>query len=306
MAHPLLEDIDEEAAVLFGADRALGHQVAGLRVEQALLAGLLAPALVGDRDRLLGGALDDRDELHPLGAQLVAEEAIDGAAVVLVGGVDRAQDVEVDLVLAQVPPAAHHQVEGALAAAVDAVGVVQLARAVDAQADQEVVLLEERAPVVVEQQAVGLEGVLHGLAGPAVLLDQFDGAPEEVELHQRRLAALPGDGDLRRAVRLQQLADVGLERGLGHAVLVVRVQRFLGQEEAVGAIDVAGRPARLRQQVEARRAVRGQRRGRHGGWLAGHAIRRYTELQQHGKEGEHADEDKHDGRRVQRRLLPVL
>ncbi len=257
VAHPLLEDVDQEAAVLFGADRALGDQVAGLRVEQALLARLLAPALVGDLDRLLGGALDDRDELHPLRAQLVAEEAVHRAAVLLVGGVDGAQDVEVDLVLAQEAPAAHHQVEGALAAAVDAVGVVQLARAVDAQADQEVVLLEEHAPVVVEQQAVGLEGVLHRLAGLAVLVDQLDRAAEELELHQRRLAALPGHRDLRRAVRLEQLADVGLERGLGHAVLVVRVQRFLGQEEAVGAVDVAGRAARLGQQVEARRRVRG-------------------------------------------------
>ena len=117
--------------------------------------------------------------------------------MVLVGGVDRAQDVEVDVVLAQVPPAAHHQVERALPAAVDAVGVVQLARTVDAQAHEEVVLLEERAPVVVEQQAVGLERVLHGLAGPAVLLDQFHRAAKEVELHQRRLAALPCHRHLR-------------------------------------------------------------------------------------------------------------
>ena len=106
--------------------------------------------------------------------ELVAEEAIHRAAVVLVGGVDRAQDVEVDPVAAQVPPAVHHQVEGALAAAVDAIGVVELARTVDAQADQEVVLLEEGAPLVVEQDAVGLERVLHHLARTAVLLDELD------------------------------------------------------------------------------------------------------------------------------------
>ena len=39
VAHPFLEHVDEEAAVLFGADRALGDEVAGLRVEQALLPG---------------------------------------------------------------------------------------------------------------------------------------------------------------------------------------------------------------------------------------------------------------------------
>jgi hypothetical protein len=96
------------------------------------------------------------------------------------------------------------------------------------------------------------EGVLHGLAGMAVLLDELDRAAKELELHQRGLAALPRHRDLRHAVRLEQLADVGLERGLGHTVLVVRVQRFLRQEEAVGAIDVAGRSARLGQQMEAR------------------------------------------------------
>src|SRR5271167_462460 len=111
MAHPLLEDIHQEAAILFPSDRALGYQVTVLRVEQALAVGLLAPALVGDVDRLLGGTLDDRDELHPLRAHLVAEKTIDRAAVFLVGGIDRTQYVEFDFVLAQVPPALHHLVE---------------------------------------------------------------------------------------------------------------------------------------------------------------------------------------------------
>ena len=132
---------------------------------------------------------------------------------------------------------------------------MDFARAVDAQPNQKIVFLEERAPVVIEKDAVGLEGVLHHLAGPAVLFNQFDGAPEEIELHQRRLAALPRHRHLGRAVRLQQLPDVGLERGLGHPLLVVRVQRFLGQEEAILAVNIAGGPARLRQQVEARRRI---------------------------------------------------
>ena len=92
VAHPLFEDIDQEAAVLFSADRALGDQVAGLCVKRSLLAGRLSPALVGDGDRLLGGALDDGDELHPLGTELVAEETVDGAAVFLIGRVDRCRE----------------------------------------------------------------------------------------------------------------------------------------------------------------------------------------------------------------------
>ena len=41
----------------------------------------------------------------------------------------------------------------------------------------------------------------------------------------------------------------------GHPILFVRIQRLFGQEEAIGAIDIAGGPARLRQQVEARRGA---------------------------------------------------
>ena len=71
VAHPLLEDVHKELAVLFAADRAFGDQVAGLRIEQALGAGAVAPAQIGDLQCLRGGALDDRDELDPLGLHLV-------------------------------------------------------------------------------------------------------------------------------------------------------------------------------------------------------------------------------------------
>src|SRR6266849_957905 len=89
MAHPVLEDVHKEAAVLFAPNRALRYQIAGLRVKQALAAGLLAPAQVGDVDRVRIGALDDGNKLQPLGAHLVAEETIDSAAVFMVGGIDR-------------------------------------------------------------------------------------------------------------------------------------------------------------------------------------------------------------------------
>ncbi len=250
--NPLLEDVDQEAAVLLPAHRALRHQAARLGVEEPLPPRPVAPALVGQRDRLFRRPLDDRDELHPLRAELVAQEAVDGPPVRLVGRVHRAQDVEVDPVPAQGPPALHDAVEGAPPAAVDPVGVVHLAGAVDAQADEERVLLEEGAPLVVEQESVRLEGVLHALPGTPVLLDERHRVAEELDAHQRRLAALPGHGDLGRAVGLEQLAEVLLERGRGHAALLAGVESLLGQEEAVGAVDVAGGPARLGQQVEAR------------------------------------------------------
>ena len=194
-------------------------------------------------------------------------------------------------------PALHHQVESALAAAVNPVGVVQLARAVNAQADEKMMFLEERAPVIVEQQAVGLEGVLHDLFGPAVGFNEFHRTLEEVELHQRRLATLPRHRDLLGAMRFEQLADVGLERGLGHPALFVRIQCLLGQEEAIGAINIAGGPARLRQQVEGRWGAQGF--GRHVGVVNHWGLH---ETKQHGKKSEYADKDENDCSCVKRSI----
>jgi len=62
-------------------------------------------------------------------------------------------------VFTQVPQTAHDPVEGGLAALVDPVGVVQLAWTVHGKSDQEVVVPEESGPFVVDERAVGLDGV---------------------------------------------------------------------------------------------------------------------------------------------------
>jgi len=53
------------------------------------------------------------------------------------------------------------------------------------------VFLEEGAPFIIEKDAIGLEGVFNSLARLPVLFDELDGAPKKIELHQRRLSALP-------------------------------------------------------------------------------------------------------------------
>ena len=75
-ADPVLEDVDEEAAVALGADRPVGHEAAVEDVQRPALAAF-APAGVGGRERLGRGPLDDRDELHERGTALVAQEAVD-------------------------------------------------------------------------------------------------------------------------------------------------------------------------------------------------------------------------------------
>jgi hypothetical protein len=53
-------------------------------------------------------ALDDRNELYPARIEFIAQKTVDGAAMLLVGGVNRAKDVEFDAMLAQVPPTLQH------------------------------------------------------------------------------------------------------------------------------------------------------------------------------------------------------
>jgi hypothetical protein len=55
---------------------------------------------------------------------------------------------------------------------------------------------EEGAPIIVKQQAVGLEGVLHALTRLAILFDKLNSMLEEFVLHQRWLPALPRHGYL--------------------------------------------------------------------------------------------------------------
>ena len=172
--HPLVEDGDEEMPVLLWANGALGDQLADLCVERAVAAGSFAPTLVSHGQRLCGCPLDDRDELHVLRFQLVAEEVIDIQWVVCIGRMDGAQDVYVDAVLQQEMPAAHHLLEGAGAALIDPVGIVQRLRAVHAQPDQEAVLFEESRQFVVNLGAVGLDRMQHGLTGFLIFFNQLD------------------------------------------------------------------------------------------------------------------------------------
>jgi hypothetical protein len=138
-----------------------------------------------------------------------------------------------------------------LSATVDPVGIVDLARTIHAKPNQKTVLLEKGAPVVIEKDTVGLKGVLDHLARPPILLNDLERVPEEIELHQSWFATLPSHCNLGSAVRLQQLLDVGLECMLGHALLIVRIQRFLRQEKTIFAVNIARCAAWFRQQVEA-------------------------------------------------------
>jgi len=204
----------------------------------------------GDGQALRGRALDDRDELHEAGAQLVAEEAVHLDRVVAVRGVDGAQDIDIHPVRPQELPPAPHLVERARAALVDPIGVVHRLRAIHAEAHKKAVFLEEGAPRVIEPSPVGLDRVGDLLVRLPVLLHAGDRPLEELETHQRRLAALPRDHHLRPLLRLQQLPDVGVQHLVTHPESAAGVQLLLRQEEAVLAVQVADGACWLRQQVK--------------------------------------------------------
>ncbi len=130
------------------------------------------------------------------------------------------------------------------------VGVVQLARPVDAQAHQVVVLREESGPLVVEEHAVGLERALDRHAGGHATGFGRARPAEEVEPHERRLPALPGERHLRGLLGPRGLRDEGLHHLVGHAEVAARIQLLLLEEEAVVAAQVAARAGGLGHDVE--------------------------------------------------------
>ena len=232
VAEPFVEHADEEPSPRFGVDGAFGDPVALLESRVVV-------------------ALDDGDELDEPGAEVVSEVAVDVGRMVLVRRVHRAQDVEFHVVLGEQLEAPQHPFRRGVSPFVDPIAVVELGGPVDADADQEPMLGEQLAPGIVQKRAVGLDGVLDPLARPAVTLGQLERPAEELQPHERGLAALPRDRDLGgRGVGLEELAHVGLEQLIGHSKAIAGIERLLGQEEAVLAIEIANRSGRLGQDVE--------------------------------------------------------
>ena len=195
-------------------------------------------------------ALHDGNELDEPDPEVVPEVPVDIQRAVLVGGVDRAQDVDIDVMGGKPRQTCQHPVRRRSAPLVHPVAVVEVRWAVDADAHQELVAGQQLAPFVGQQRPVGLDRVLQVLSRSADRLGRLDGPAKEVDAHQGRLAALPGHGYLAVGLGSDVLAQVLGQQVVGHAEAVARVEGLFGQEEAVFAVEVADGARRLGQDVE--------------------------------------------------------
>ena len=260
---PFVKHPRQKRPVLLGLHRPGRHELHfrfGMRRGRG---GQIEPERLG---LAVGHALDQRNELHERHA-LRLQKTVDRHGLLGVGGVDDHQRVEFHRVLLHASHPAHDGLEGGLALLVHSETVVQFARAVNAQPDQERLLGEEGAPFVIEQHAVGLDRVRDPLALRVFRL-QLDDPAEEAHAQQRWLAALPGERDFRQILLLDVLADERLKHVVRQAKrLAGREQARLLKVEAIPAIEIAGRADRLDHDVKTR--------GRRGCWRLrrAHALR---------------------------------
>ena len=127
-----------------------------------------------------------------------------------------------------------------------AIMVVYMLRSVQGQSYEPVVGFQETNPFVVDEQAVGLQSVSHGLSTTEALLET-NAFPIEFESHQHGFSPLPDEIDLVPGL-FHGLANHLLQHVLRHAMAwAFREKRGLFQVETVGASHVAVRSCRLDQ-----------------------------------------------------------
>ncbi len=228
MAHPFLEDSDQKAAILPGGDREIAY------------------------DLVFHPALDDGDELDVADTQIIPQEAVDVQRVIGIGLVDGHQGVKLHPMFLQIVQALHHPIEGRLALLIPPKGIVPLTGPVDADPYQKVVFPEKSGPFVIDQGAVGLDGIQDSHTGAAIFLLVLDRASKKIQAHQHRLAALPGQGHLGKPVGLDEPADIGLLHLARHAEAAAGVELLLGKVETIAAGQVADGSRRFGQKVKGR------------------------------------------------------
>ena len=87
-----------------------------------------------------------------------------------------------------------HTGKGAFPGGIDAVEVVQVGRAVERQADQELVFGQKSRPFFIDGQTIGLDAVDHAQSTGVAGFLQLDHLPEKIQSAQGGLSALESEG----------------------------------------------------------------------------------------------------------------
>lgn len=103
----------------------------------------------------------------------------------------------------------HHPSPGRLLPAIEPVSIVDFLWPIKANADEEFLIPEESAPLLVQQSPVGLESVLDPLSRWAVLFLQCHSAFKPVDSEQGGLTALPGEGHDVSGIGMDEIPDIG-------------------------------------------------------------------------------------------------
>ena len=144
----------------------------------------------GDFASRAGRALHNGQEAD-VSAANIPKEAVHAERGAHVKRMNHADDIGVDVVLAEQFIAAHGRGVTGPAATGDAIGVVQFRRPVEAEAHAEVLGLEETAPLVVEEHSVGLDAVADAPAGGAVPALDLEDLAKELHAEDGGLSAVP-------------------------------------------------------------------------------------------------------------------
>ncbi len=157
--HPDVVNLAKKIAVSLGPHGPGHHERVAERSRGEVGRAGKAHRRVGGRR----GAFDERDKLQVARA-VFAEKFVNFNRVGNVVRADDRQRVELGAEAFQALHAVENEVETRRSRAHRASRVVEFARAVDAQPDEEVIVGEECRPIVVEQRAVGLKGIFDFLA----------------------------------------------------------------------------------------------------------------------------------------------
>lgn len=178
------------------------------------------------------------------------KEVVEVQRVIRIEVIDHRHGVPFYLMLVEQSYSLHYLHEGRASLPVYPIFVVEFLWAVDGDAHQPLFIVEEAAPLVRQQRAVGLQRILHPSA-PCVLLLQPDSLLVERQRAHQCLPAVPGEEHVRSGLAVHVFPDEAFQQFVAHHVFgVVGIKLALFRVIAIGAGQVAQGTGRLGHYVQ--------------------------------------------------------